>query len=185
MGIDPNANDLVLMGYVVIFLLYLGLEYVCGKYMYWVLGIIALLRLGFDKSVWIWSSWGILFGVVILFMVLRFFMVNLSFQFFTIELPIEKLKPGMIPASVAIENVKPVARKSFLDFLQESRLTTHAIILEKQHIQKLKVLAKKNKSCTTFRVHETLPFAPFLFGGALLTVILKGNILIWLLHLFV
>ena len=128
--------------------------------------------------------------VVLLLLFLRFFILQLGFQTFTKEIKTKDLKPGMVPAEV-IEQKKTTKKRAIqyfniIQYIKDTRNKFFDIKSEgfiKEDIKKIKQLAKKHPDFKTFRVQQTLPFAPFMFLGVLLTVLCYGNVFLFLNYL--
>ena len=111
------------------------------------------------------------FIIVLFFLVFRFFILELGFSTYTKEIPIGKLKRGMVLADVFYEG-KARSRRSLIDYFMKSDIDARSEGVTAGDIRKLKDMKVK-----TVRILETLPFAPFMLFGALLTFIF-GNIAI-------
>ena len=164
-----------------------------GKSVYLMLGIV-LLRLILDKSVYSLSFLIDLAVIVFVWRLFRSFLKGslsiLGEEIFAKDIKVDKLKLGMILSETVEkiskdrlgyfkkQNIKVIKCKSGYyirrkksrfeldDFIEEEGLT------EKQ-INKLKKVGIES-----IKISQTIPFAPFMFFGVLLTLIVKGNILI-------
>ena len=146
----------------------------------------------FDKQI-LTSSFLKGFSVlVLLFFLLRTFILELGFQTFTNEVKIENLKPGMIPAEViGYERQEPKKKKiQYFNIIQYIKGTRNKFFdikaegLTKDNLKKIEELAKKHPDFKTLKIQQTLPFAPFMFFGALLTVLCYGSVFLFLNYLF-
>jgi hypothetical protein len=133
--------------------------------------------------------------LILTFVILRFFFLSLSFEVFTKKVFIEKLKEGDIIA----ENIyfdkssnKYIKKKSFQFgiFSSKDRVVGDPIIklepegLIKSELKKIIELKKQKKiSFKKLMIQKTLPFAPFMFGGVLITILAKGNFLIRIIEI--
>ena len=82
---------------------------------------------------------------------------------------------------------KYVKKTGSLDYKKEGLLEVYSLAegLTKNEVRKIKGLQNKGKlAFSTIRVHQTLPFAPFMFIGALLTLLAKGSFLLLFRFLF-
>ena len=71
-----------------------------------------------------------------------------------------------------------------LKFTKESLLSDINMKLTEEDIEKIQNLYKKGKiKFKTIKIAKTVPFAPFMFLGVLLTYILQGNIFSYLIVL--
>jgi len=134
-----------------------------------------------------------LFNINHLFFILTFFLLlyflfvilKLGTPLFTYPVKIDKLEEGMIPAEMVVEKrerfiKKPITFLTFLSLLMQ-RARMKPLVgfnpdgLEKEEIQEIKSLAKKNLlKFDELKISITIPFAPILFLGSLLTYFLKG-----------
>lgn len=100
----------------------------------------------------------------LLFFFAKSFLVMLGKGYFIKEKSIAALKPGDIPVR---------AKEFFMGGMQPEGITTGQITQLSKFSKQKNILLK-----------QTLPFAPFLFLGALLCIFLKSNIIIYLINLF-
>jgi len=91
------------------------------------------------------------------------------------EVRIKDLKQGMVPAEIILKNHKKKAITNHAQFSNErgAKYQARTSGLTKSDIKKIKSLKLEYN---TLKVHESIPFAPFMFGGALLTMLFKGNV---------
>ena len=171
-----------------IFLIFIFLEKIFSKKIFIFLIALAVLRLVFDRTVYSLGFLKLFISIFALFLFFRMFLLNLGFFSLTMNIEVKNLKPGMMPAEmIHFERKKYTKRKiiyfSFFDYLRESRtkgeFDFQAEGLTKKGINKIKRLAKKHKNLKNIRIQQTMPFAPFLFLGAVLTLIGSGNFLAW------
>ncbi|MCD6371635.1 MAG: hypothetical protein J7L39_02845, partial [Candidatus Aenigmarchaeota archaeon] len=111
----------------------------------------------------------------------RFFVLKISYELETVEIPIEKLKSGMRLAEVIIKEGKTYKkvrseRYSLSDYLKGKFLkaihSTSEEGLSKYEVRKLKKLKKENKlTFETIRVYKVIPFGIFIFIGNLLVLL--------------
>lgn len=154
---------------------------------------IGILRLIFDASFYSTSYLKEFLLLLIVFIVLRFFILHLGFYSFTKEIDIKLLKKGMIPAEAIYEEKGKYKKQelifsSLYGYLEEKTKKRNYLIepvsegLTEEEIKKLKRLENKF-SFEHLRVQQTTAFAPFIFLGALLTIVFQGNafIAIWAL----
>lgn len=157
----------------VIFLVLVLAYFFLWEYMVYVLGIVALLRLLFDPSVYSVSF--VLYFLIILVAIyfLRFFAGEVFFEVFCRDIEIKNLKPGMIPAEVVCKKKK--GYEKHLLKRGEAKPTSGVFKprpegLQKEDIDNLQKHRKKfNFSC--IKVFKTLPFAPFMFLGVVIFVL--------------
>ncbi len=129
-----------------------------------------VLRLIFDKSIY---NLGFLenFLIFYLIFVLIKFILDLSFEFFTKEISVNQLKPGMFLAErVFKEKGKIKKERKFFSFFN----------LDNSFLDDKLIDEIKSKDIKKIKVYETVPFAPFMFFGVILTLLVKGNIFYFL-----
>lgn len=132
-------------------------------------------------------------SIVLVFVILRFFILQLSFNLFTRKVKIGDLKPGMSPGQGIIQEGKNFVRKdlfspSLVGYLMEKKEKfVHSIdALGKEDIEKLKKLSEENKlEFNSLKIHEKQPFSFFVFMGFFLTFILGTNFVNYLKLLFI
>ncbi len=155
--------------------------------------VISVFRLFFDDSVF---SVGFLTNFLFLIFVWRLFrslvrgsLSKLAEDIFSKDVPVDKLEEGMVLGEILRETrggsqtinyggkAYEKTSKNFLDL--ENFLDEEPEGLTKRQIMKL-----KNMGIKEIKVSQTIAFAPFIFLGAILTLIAKGNILIFIRNLF-
>lgn len=130
--------------------------------------------------------------LILFFMISIFFLIpKISYLLFSKKIKINELKEGMIISEIiykensnykkiSIElnpNKKPQQSKQYLAL--EAHKEGNA--LTKKDIKKLKSLYKLKKlGFSNLEIQQTMPFAPVLFLGVLLTLISRGNFVIFL-----
>jgi hypothetical protein len=151
--------------------------------------VIASLRFIIDKSVYSIAFFNQMLFLLFFWLAFSGLVSNLGKGHFSKKVPINKLAPGMLPVELIYKdehkgmcfkesqtNLFKIKKKPVFEQRPEG--------LEKEEIEKLKKLLKQKK--LAFReldVSQTLPFAPFMFMGVVLTIIAKGNILILIMNL--
>lgn len=168
-----------------IFFLFSMISYIMSKYLLLVAGAVSFLRLILDRSVYSLEFVLIFSTMMFIFIVFRYFISELSFHAYTKKVRIDDLKPGMIPAEAFYSEDKEYKIRRFdlfnlfsyingkddvIDFKSEG--------LDEEGLKKIKTLAKNHKGLEYFQIQDTLPFAPFMFLGAIITWISAGNIFI-------
>ncbi|MFP4424107.1 MAG: prepilin peptidase [Candidatus Woesearchaeota archaeon] len=120
------------------------------------------------------------------FVIFRAFALEMGFDHLTVPVRIVDLKPGMVLADTFYAHKETVVKRralftSFFSYLrergQEKFIDPSSEGIKRKDIRKLKDLAKKHPTLTHVRVHQTIPFAPFLFAGVILTVFFEGSML--------
>lgn len=121
----------------------------------------------------------------------RQFVLHLGYGVFSHPVFIEDLKPGMLPAENFLQlgergivfRKKKVLHFGFLsDFMEktEGNLLFKAVregIAREEAEKARKFHSERFLRHHTVRIYQTMPFAPFLFGGALLTFLAQGSII--------
>ena len=161
---------------------------------------ISLARLAIDKSIY---SLSFLIDLLLLLFIWRFIKsfltgstTKLAQEIFAQEIDINKLKPGMVLSEIIekkgkiseeeLNTLKKQAGTEIIKYKEEyyiknrkSSITQNNYIDEEaeglttRQISKISELGFKK-----IRVSQTMPFAPLIFLGVILTIIAKGNILI-------
>lgn len=171
-----------------------------GNKALYVMLIVSLLRFVVDKSVYSFSFLVDFLILVFIWKLFRSFLSGsiskLGQEVFTKNVKVDKLKPGMILSEI-IQKKEKLTKKG-LDALKkipdteiikckqfyyikkpkavmdlDNFIGEEAEGLTREQINKIKRLGIKK-----IRVSQTIPFAPFIFLGVILTIIANGNILI-------
>ncbi len=152
---------------------------------------VALLRIVFDFNNLLTLSFLENFLFIMAIVLAIFFLVQLSFAVFSFPVPLEKLKPGMLPAENVIEQGGELSRQRmiFISIIHgllrragvKSVLENASEGISREDIKKLNELHRSGRLKEGFlRIFRTTRFAPFLFAGVLLTLIARGNVFIYL-----
>jgi hypothetical protein len=151
---------------------------------------LSLLRLVFDwKHV---SSQGFLYEFILIFLVFlltRFYLLSLSYDLFSKDVDVKKLKPGMIPAESVYKfgnffSKRPLNYFSLLEAMMrksegKSVLSNIGDGLTAGDVRRLKRLLSEGKlKEPSIKVYHTLPFAPFMFVGALITIVYGMDVVV-------
>ena len=153
-----------------------------------VLVIVAISRLVFDNSYLSIEFFKTFVLTIITFLIFRFYLSNLAYSAFTSSIPVSKLKPGMLSAENIYKKGSkliriPIRKKFFLFFDSKFKLKP-LVNLDESGLTNHNIAALKNyKNIKYLRVFHTVSFAPFIFFGALITIILNGNTLLSLLQI--
>jgi len=183
-GLTPSY----LFSYLVVLLLFLFTEKIFMVSSRKFIIAISILRLFFDQG---WRSMDFFLDLIlllVLFLIFRFFTLELGFETFTKEVSVKKLKPGMILADVIYRDNKKVRKRKALYFSifnylsnqQDTVIDSKSEGITQKDILRIKGLQKKNPEFETIRVHEHLPFAVIMFIGVLLTFLVSGNFILFL-----
>lgn len=160
--------------------------------------ILAIMRLIFDRNVFTTESIRMFVLMFLAFVFIRYFILQLSFYVFTKEVDINLLEKGMIPAEGIYEENENYRKRELLYFSLFSYLTErrkkyifdiNAEGLDEEEVGRLHKLYKDGKiKFEHLRVYQTIPFAIFMFLGVLLTILVRGDIMIvaklFLMNLF-
>ena len=126
-------------------------------------------------------------AIFFLFVFIRYFILNLTFEALSYPVYIENLKPGMAVAENFLmdkgryekRRIAPMGFLSAVIERSEGKFLFSGLSegLTKDDVKKIKNLHSQGIiKGHTIRILQTVPFAPFIFFGVLLTLILKGSI---------
>ena len=108
---------------------------------------------------------------------------------FTESVKIKNLKPGMLVEEHLIKTKKGYEKKEYslftiFDVLQQTKrgfLSESSTSLTDEDIKKIRELKKERKiKFDTMKIAKTIPFAPFMFFGVMLTYVLQGSLFYYL-----
>lgn len=187
--------------FLMVFILFLGLtllERILPIKMSKVFILLAIMRLIFDRKVFTTEGINMFILMFLSFVFIRFFILQLSFYVFTKEVDINLLKPGMVPAEGIYEEKEEYKKRELLYFSLYSYLTEKkkkylfditADGLTAEEVKGLHKLYKDGKlKFEHLRIYQTGSFAIFMFLGVLLTLLVKGDIMVvtklFLMNLF-
>jgi hypothetical protein len=125
--------------------------------------------------------------ILFLFIFLRYFILNLAFEVFSYPIYIENLKPGMVIAEnylkeKGIYKKRRITPLSFMSSLMQRSegkflFNTFSEGLTKKDVDKIRELHSQDHIKEhTIRIFQTVPFAPFIFFGVILTLLFNGSI---------
>ncbi|MCG2718331.1 MAG: hypothetical protein L6408_05795 [Nanoarchaeota archaeon] len=178
----------------ILFIFMTLLEKVVSINIFKIVIVISILRFALDRSIYsIEFLYWFLF-MVLMFVILRFFVISMGFHIFTKEVDIALLQKGMIPAEGVYKEKDRYKKQAFrfytlLNYLSEKTKKRDYLFestsegLTEKDVKKLKNLEKK-LGFEHLRVQQTIPFAPYMFLGVLLTIIFQGNAFLALVFLF-
>jgi len=150
---------------------------------------LCILRIMFDKTINLASLEQFL--IYFLLITVIFFVFKFSSAMFTKSVKISELKPGIILlGEIYKKGKKYIILESRELMLGKKKdlfsINSEAEGLTEQDINRIKKLQKQGKlSFSSLKVHQTLPFAPFIFLGVLLTLIAKGNFILFLISILI
>jgi len=149
---------------------------------------IALLRIVFNFQQMLLLSFWQNFIITTLIYGLVMIALNEISDLFINHVDIPLLKEGMIPAEDVIKTKKGYIKQKISSYSQmsssKSIFEANADGLTKKDIKKLNGLYKKRKIEEHLAVQQTIPFAPFISLGALLTVVCGGSFITIIISLF-
>jgi len=163
------------------------------KMVYIMIGI-AILRFFFDKTVYTLDSVKFFLIIFVAFIILRFFILELGYGMLTKDMDIILLKKGMIPAEEVYIEKGEYKKNSLLYFSLFSYLHRKtkkrkylfeptAEGLSEKDVEKLKKLEKR-LGFEHLKIYQSFSFAPFMFAGVLLTLLVQGSLFIFLALFF-
>lgn len=131
--------------------------------------------------------------IVGIFVVLRFFILQLSFHLFTSRVKIKNLEPGMSPGEGIMKNKNNFSKKSLLNpslvgyLMDKKEKFIHSIdFLDNNDIRKIRDLNENGEfEFDSIKVHEKQPFSFFVFIGFFITFVLGTNFVSYLKLLFI
>ena len=172
---------------IIVMALAIGLQKLFKKKIILISLFLCILRILFDSTIFTLAFLE-QFLIYSLLVIVIFFVFKFSSAMFIKNVPLAQLKPGMI----LIGKICRKGKKYIIIEQEEEKLNQFkkqdllSVNLEAegltiQDINRIKKLQKQGKlGFSGVRVHQTLPFAPFLFFGVLLTLIAKGNFFLFL-----
>jgi len=171
----------------ILFLMISFIEYLVPLKQFHVFVIIAIMRLVFDKSIYSFEFLKNFSLVLLLFLIIRFFLLTLSYFFFTKPVYVEDLKPNMLLADMIYKDGSKYVKEdniviSIFSALYSSKRIKPLFKLKplgENNVKLLKRLHSQGKfEPHEVRIHEVVPFALYMFIGALLTILCQGNFLL-------
>lgn len=171
---------------------FLSFEKGVSSLAFFLLLIVTGLRFLMDKSIYTVEFIQMFAMITSIFFIFNYFVINLGINIYSKLVKIDDVKPGMVPAEMIYEEEKRLNRSKvplmgFSSYFKEveNKIDFSTEGLSKKDVEKLKKLAKKHKEFKYFSIMETLPFAPFIFAGVLLTILSSGNMMIFIKFLIV
>lgn len=151
----------------------------------YLLFIIVILRIFLNKDYIIrLAFWKSFLLMTLTYALILFFIRELG-ELHTKKQNINFLKKGMQPVQFITKHKNQYLRTQTIQPDTELVYEQKPEGLTKEDIDKIQKLHRTgNLHFNTLRIQQTIPFAPFMFAGILLTLLVKGNIIIWLRSLF-
>lgn len=149
--------------------------------------LLSFIRLLVDRAVYNLQFIINFFLLLLFFLIFRFFILDLTFAFYTRNVDIGLLRAGMIPAEIVYAEKGEYRKRRVLNFDVINYFSAHhdkrqifgssSDGLTKREVDEIKRLYVERKiNFDHLLVYQQLPFAPFLFFGALSTILLKGSL---------
>ncbi|MBD3164014.1 hypothetical protein GF323_02350 [Candidatus Woesearchaeota archaeon] len=166
-----------------------------GKRAILVLSAISSVRLLTDKSVYSTPFLANFFLAVFLWFLIRTFVLGGIFSIarssFSQQMQLKELKPGMMLSETIIKKDSHYSGKLKTSKSKIIKNNSHCYIKQPKSLTQLNSFIKEEAEGLTqeqinkirktgfkkIRVSKTIPFAPFIFFGVILTILFKGNIL--------
>ncbi|HLD87276.1 MAG TPA: prepilin peptidase [Candidatus Nanoarchaeia archaeon] len=149
-----------------------------GKSLIFGLLIISILRLLLDRSLLTFSSLEELLLFLLLLVGMRLLLLDIHPVFIQRQVPVHELRNGMVPAEGVFRSGDRYFKTTNLRGLSKERLSTALFRfpsdgLAQGEISRIREVSKA-LSFRSLVVQRTLPFAPFLFIGAILTILSRS-----------
>ncbi|MCF7861553.1 hypothetical protein K9M79_04885 [Candidatus Woesearchaeota archaeon] len=203
--IEHMNNGILLILTMITFMGYQKFEEKYRKISYSIIGISVVIRLLIDNSIF---SLGFIYNILLFLLIWRLLksflegtLSKLSFKIFSKTIHVNKLKEGMILNEVILEQNQSVEKKDFdkkdsdiesiikgdYHYLKKPKTIFHfnEILKEesegltKDQIKQIRAIGFKR-----IKIAKTVPFAPIIFLGAVMTAFANGNLLIVISKLF-
>ncbi len=150
--------------------------------------VICILRVVFEyQLILTWVFWKSFLLLTMGYALIRMFISDLE-GIFSKKIDVRNLKEGDVLAEMITKNGE---KKTISDFgysqmgQKDSLFELDYSGLKENEIKMIKKLYKRKKLMfKNILMQETMPFAPFIFLGALLTLMLKGNVVVVLMLFF-
>ena len=172
---------------ILIFIIILLSERLLGLRFVWLCLVLAVARLVFDFSSFLTIGFYLSFLFLFVSMLLlRFFILELAKDMFKKEIGLEELRAGMILAGTYGDDNGGKTHKEervyydFLTYLQERELGGKGRLsrqLTREDVEFIKHEYKKRGwKNQKLKIHSTIPFAPFMFLGVVITILAQGDL---------
>jgi len=169
---------------------FLIVEKTAGLKFLYVSIIVALARFILDRNIYSLDFLLYYSGIILLFFFSRYLILGLAYEVYRIKYDLHLLQQGMVPAENIMFDGKryirvPEMHYSLFSYAVKSGskklLNRTGSGLTEENIKLINKLKKTGKiKFNHLAVHQSLPFAPFLFVGSLITFLVKGNLFIFL-----
>jgi Flp pilus assembly protein protease CpaA len=156
--------------------------------------VISVLRLFFDKTIYSLDFVKMFVLMILIFIFARFFILQLTHKIYVKYIDIHLLRAGMIPAERVFIRKKKYYKEPLLFYslfsylkqpIRDDVFDVSSEGLTSRDCRKLRMLKREEKiKFDHLKVYQTLPFAVFLFVGVLITILVNGNLFIFIANLF-
>lgn len=178
LGIENNYIFTIFL----MFLIFLIIEKIFNIRIIIFLLFLSFIRIIFDKKIFLLQTWKSLLFALAIFIVLRLFLLILAFNAFSKNVKIKRLKVGMIPAEAIYAKGKLYRKRKIRNFglmgIFHSITRTNKYLfnlnaegLSRKDIENLRKIEAK-LSYNTIKIQQTISFAPFLFLGVIIALML-------------
>ncbi|OYT57378.1 MAG: hypothetical protein B6U68_01905 [Candidatus Aenigmarchaeota archaeon ex4484_14] len=181
------------LSFLVIFSMFFILRAKLGKNFTKTLLICLLVRIILDYQTFLYFGFWIgIIKTLIFFLLAVFFVFNMGVLKFNTDVNIKDLKPGMLLSEIIVKKDGKYSKsltllmptrfamlRSLIERVKESAVIKYRSSgLTREDIKKIQQLKKEGKlDFDHLLIQQAVSFAPFLFLGVLLTIILKGSII--------
>jgi len=156
------------------------------KHLFQIAVLICAVILIVNRNIYIIDFFKYFLILFIFWILVKGFILDLSKKLFFKKVKITELEKGMIPIEAIIKKEKKYKKEkhNLLLFLKNENDYLFDIMpegLTKDDIIKIKRLLKNGKlKFRNMKIHQTIPFAPFIFLGTIITMLVQGNLLVFL-----
>ena len=188
------------LGIIVIIAVLFVVQKKFGEKALYVMIPIAIVRLMIDKSIYSFSMLiNLIMLVLIWLFVIKVFgdsISKLARDIYSREVKVDDLMPGMMPAGVIIKKDKTIEKhldnlqkKPEIEIMEQKNHyfisgsapllnANQAVIKADEGLTISQINHIKDIGFQKIKINQTIPFAPFIFFGTILTIVLNGNLLI-------
>ena len=172
------------MDYLLVFIVYYLLEKAIGKksqsIIFYAALAVSALRFIFDKSILDYGFWYNFIAYYSLFMLMRYFVIELANKSTRKEIPMAELKQGMALA----EGIRKEGKGKRIRYVTTEDLKKNFFELAREGLSKAEIKKIKREmprfAFSRIKIYESMPFAPLMFLGVILTILSNGNFFVML-----
>ena len=179
---------MLMVGYMIINLLVaqiFDLVKINKKYIFIFYLFVGIIRISFNYEIITDISYiKSVFYVTLLFIFIKNIAYGLGMKSFIKEVKIIKLKPGMLLVENILKNKGKYEKRKVVatDLFSSKALNYKPEGIENKEIQKLKQLYKNKKlDFNTIKVQESVAFAPIMFLGVIITILINTSIITYIM----